>query len=103
MLSIAWYVDVNDTARLHVAALLSKAIQNERIFAFAAPYTWNEILAVMRKAYPSREFPDDIPGVEKSTLQVPTEQGEQLLKDVFGRDGWSTLEETVMNNLKGLI
>ena len=96
-------MDVDDTARIHVAALLSKAVQNERIFAFAEPYTWNEVLAILRRVYPSRKFPDDIQGAERSTLKVPTKRGEQLLKEVFGRDGWSTFEETIMKNLKGLI
>ncbi|OBT66996.1 hypothetical protein VE03_04241 [Pseudogymnoascus sp. 23342-1-I1] len=32
-----WYVNVVDTAHIHVAALLSKSIRNERIYAAAAP------------------------------------------------------------------
>jgi hypothetical protein len=81
---------------------LSNSVKNERIFAFAKPYTWNEILSIMRKAYPSRSFPEDLVGVQKSTIQVPTIRGEQLLRDVFGRSGWTPLEETIQNNLKGL-
>jgi hypothetical protein len=98
----AWYVDVDDTARVHVAALLSKSVNNERIFAFARPYSWNQVLAIMRMIYPTRKFPGDIPGVKMSKLKVPTERGEQLLKDVFERDGWTSFEETIRNNLQGL-
>lgn len=33
-----WFVDVQDTARLHVAALVNPNIQNERILALAEPF-----------------------------------------------------------------
>ncbi|KAF7561190.1 hypothetical protein G7046_g2948 [Stylonectria norvegica] len=97
-----WYVNVNDTARVHVAALLSKLVNNERIFAFAEPFTWNEVLAVLRKLYPSKEFADDIPDAERSNMTVANGRGLQLLKDVFGREGWTSLEETVTENVKDL-
>jgi hypothetical protein len=96
-------VDVDDTARLHVATLISKSINNERILAFAKPYTWKEVLSIMREVFPSRNFPEDIQGLEKSNLRVPNERGEGLLKEIFGRDGWTTLEETIRKNLKGLV
>jgi hypothetical protein len=96
-------VDVIDTARIHVAALLCKSISNERIFAFAEPFTWNDVLAVLRKLHPSKKFADDIPNAERSKMKVPTERGAELLKDVFGREGWTSLEETVAKNVKDLI
>lgn len=99
---IAWFVDVADTARLHVAALALYSVSNERIFAFAEPYTWNEILAIMREVYPTRKIAEDIKGLEKSRLQVSTKRGEQLLSDVFGKKGWTTLDETIRKNLSGL-
>lgn len=98
----AWFVDVDDTARLHVAALLSKSVNNERIFAFAQPYTWNQVLAIMRAAYPSRAFPEDLLDVGTSNLKVPNMRGEQLLQEVFHRDGWTSFNETITKNLEGL-
>lgn len=95
-------MNVDDTARIHVAALISKSVIRERIFAFAAPFTWNQILAVFRKLHPSKAFPEDIPGVELSNMKVSNGRGEQLLKDVFGRLGWTSLEVTVAENLKDL-
>lgn len=32
-----WFVDVQDTARLHVAALVDPSANGKRIYAFAAP------------------------------------------------------------------
>ena len=82
---------------------MSRFVNNERIYAFAKPYTWNEVLAIMRVACPSREFPGDLLGVQRSNLKVPSKRGEELLKAVFGRDGWTTFEETILKNLEGLV
>ncbi|OBT57153.1 hypothetical protein VE04_02280 [Pseudogymnoascus sp. 24MN13] len=97
-----WYVNVVDTARIHVAALLSKSISNERIYASAAPYTWNQILAILRRLYPKKDFVDDLPGAELSGMGVPTERGAQVLREYFGRAGWVSLEETVKENVPNL-
>jgi hypothetical protein len=35
---VEYFVDAQDTARLHVAALIDTDIQNERILAFAEPF-----------------------------------------------------------------
>ena len=56
-----WMTNVDDSARLHVSALLDPQVENERILAFAYPYNWNDILAILRKLYPDRTFPNDIP------------------------------------------
>jgi len=98
-----WYVNVKDTARIHVAALLSSSISNERIFAFANTFTWNEVLEVLRNLYPTRNFPGDISGAERSNMKVPNERGAQLLKAFFGRESWTGLEETVADNLRDLV
>jgi nucleoside-diphosphate-sugar epimerase len=101
-MTLEWFVDVNDNARIHVAALLSKSVTNERIFASGSAFTWNDVFAILRKLYPSKKFADDIPNAELSNMRIPTERGVQLLRDVFGRPGWTSLEETVAENVKGL-
>ena len=58
--STAWFVDIDDIPRLHAAALARKSIQNERIFAFAVPFSWNQVLGILRKKFPKREFPADV-------------------------------------------
>lgn len=45
-----YFVNVQDTARLHVIALIDPACNGERIFAFAAPFNVNDLLAVFRFA-----------------------------------------------------
>ena len=75
------------------------SVVNERIFAFAAPFTWNDVIAALRKVFPEREFDDDIEGAERSNMGVANEKGEQLLKDVWGQTGWTSLDETVRQSL----
>ena len=58
-----YYVSVQDNARVHVAALVCKDVQDERLFTIAYPYNWNDILVVFRKLYPERKFMDDIPNL----------------------------------------
>ena len=92
-------MNVDDTARLHVAALVSGSVANARIFAYAAPFTWNEVLAALRNIFPDRKLDDDIEGAERSNLIVANERGEQLLRDVWGRSGWTSLEQTIRENV----
>lgn len=95
-------MNVVDTARIHVAALVSKSISNERIFASVAPFTWNQILAILRGLYPKKVFVDDFPGTKLTGMSVPTERGVQILREYFGRPGWVSLEETVKENVPTL-
>ena len=43
-----YYVDVRDTARLHVIALVDSDCNGQRLFAFAGPFNPNDILAAFR-------------------------------------------------------
>jgi len=96
-----WMVNVTDTALLHVAALLDPEVQNERIMAFAERYSWNDILAVLRKLEPGKTFPEDLEGCPRDLMEVPNQRGAELLRRL-GRSGWTGLEESVRENLKHL-
>ncbi|KAL8724254.1 MAG: hypothetical protein Q9181_006908 [Wetmoreana brouardii] len=93
-----WMVDVQDTARLHVAALIDPDVENQRILAFAHPFNFNDILRILRKLYPSKEFPGDIEGLGHDLSKIDNRPGVELLKK-FGRPGWVSLEETVKDNV----
>ena len=92
-----WMVDVKDTARLHVAALIDPEVENERILGFAYPFKCNDILACLRRLYPDREFPHDIEDDSMDLSKVDNRRGEELLKK-FGRPGWTGLEESIREN-----
>ncbi|KAF7594608.1 hypothetical protein BBP40_008875 [Aspergillus hancockii] len=97
-----WFVDVEDTARVHVAALLSGAVTSERIFAFAAPFNWTDILQVLRRTFPENTHLPDNPENEARDLSEvpPSRRAKQLLKEFWGRSGWTTLEDSIVAGMR---
>lgn len=95
-----YYVNVQDTARIHVAALLYSDIESERLFAWAAPFNWNDMLEIFRKLYPDKDFMDDIPNLGKDLSKVANKKAEDLLKR-FGKDGWTSLEQSIKDATEG--
>jgi nucleoside-diphosphate-sugar epimerase len=96
MLPPQYYVDVQDDARLHVAALLLPEVKDERVFAFTATFTYNELLVAFRKAAPEHNFPEDLKQEDKHLATVPNSRAEELLKKT-GRNGWMSLDESIKN------
>ena len=94
-------INVKDTARLHVAALLAPDVESERILAFAYPFNWNDILAILRKLYPDKQFPNDIEDEPRDLSKLDNSRGATLLK-AFGRSGFTGLEESIRENTAGL-
>ncbi|OQU99116.1 hypothetical protein CLAIMM_04798 [Cladophialophora immunda] len=43
-----WYINVRDDARVHVAALLDPTVQSQRLFPFAAPFNWTDMIDLLR-------------------------------------------------------
>ncbi|KAK1572679.1 NAD dependent epimerase/dehydratase [Colletotrichum navitas] len=96
-----YFVDVQDTGVLHVAAAVLPEVQDERIFAFAEPFNWNRVLAILRQQNPDRSFGDDFEGTEYLHTIEPRGRAENLLKKM-GRPGWISLEDSVLNNTESL-
>ncbi|KAK7419023.1 hypothetical protein QQX98_003525 [Neonectria punicea] len=94
-----YYVDVQDTGRLHVAAAIFSGIEDQRIFAFAGRFSWDQVLEILRKNEPEKKFPDNFSGGEDPNEIQPRDKAEQLLRDL-GRPGWTSLEETILANVK---
>lgn len=98
-----WFVNVQDTARLHVSALINPDVKDERIFGFSAPYNWNDILAILRKL--KGDDPKWAPIEDDSrdlSNPLPRSRAEELLKKDFGRSGWTGLEDSVKDLLASL-
>ncbi|KAK4897573.1 hypothetical protein LTR27_004717 [Elasticomyces elasticus] len=89
-----WFVNVQDTARLHVFTLLDLECNGERILAFAVPFNGNDVLAALQKLYPDYKFWNDMPGQGKDITEVPTEDAEKSLQKHYNR-GFPGLEETL--------
>lgn len=89
-----YYINVQDNARVHVAALISPDVNGERLFTFAHPYNWNSLLAIFRELWPEHKFVDDFPDLGEDLSRVANGRAEELLKR-FGGNGWTSLKDSV--------
>ncbi|KAI6758306.1 hypothetical protein HG530_010546 [Fusarium avenaceum] len=97
-----YYIDVDDTGRLHVATALFGHLEDQRIFGFAGHFNWDSILDIFRKNYPDRKFPDNFSGGRDANEIKPVDKAEQLLKDM-GRPGWTSLEDSILATVEGYV
>ena len=94
-----YYVNVTDTALLHLAALLEKDVVNERLLAFAAPFNFNDIADLLEKidrdmyGNGSRHF-ERVKDAPRDLRTVDTERTKELLRR-YGRPGFAGLEESL--------
>jgi hypothetical protein len=93
---LEYFIDVQDTARLHVLALLDPKVQSSRLFPFAHALNWTDIIGILRKSQPDNDKIPDPPENEGRDLSFikPRKRAEQLLQSFFGRPGWTPVEET---------
>lgn len=97
-----YFVDVRDDARVHIGALIDKTVENQRLFAFARPFNWNDILASIRRARPGAKVLPDIEGLGRDLSTVDNEPAEQLLKKWFSQEhGWTSTDDSVRDVLEG--
>ncbi|GIK00982.1 hypothetical protein Aspvir_005012 [Aspergillus viridinutans] len=96
-----YFVDVQDDALLHVAAVIHPGVQFERVFAFAEPVNGDSVLAILCKLYPSRSFPANFQAEEDLSEIVPWKRAQALLREM-GRDGWTSLEQSIKRNTEDL-
>jgi hypothetical protein len=82
-----------------VAAATDSTIKNERIFAFAEPYTWNQVLDICRRARPDANVPSNLDSDDKDVSTVDNELAKRILKERFGQDGFLSLGKGVTDAL----
>lgn len=98
-----YFVDVRDTSKLHVAALIDEDIKSERIFAFAETYNWNQLMGILRKLRPQRKFAEDVKDDSKDLSTVTKRaRAVEILNKNFGQSDWTPLEESVKANIAHL-
>ncbi|KAJ5827568.1 hypothetical protein N7447_004331 [Penicillium robsamsonii] len=102
VIPIPWFIDVEDSARLHVIGLLSTEVNSERLFGAAAPFVWSDITGIMKKADPMNKLIPEAPPTEKPSVGevVPAQRAENLIRTFFGRPGWTTLEDCIKATVK---
>ncbi|RDL33753.1 NAD(P)-binding Rossmann-fold containing protein [Venustampulla echinocandica] len=97
-----YFVDVQDTGLVHVAALINPEVANERILAMAEPFNCNDILRIFRKLRPDHKFIDDYQDDSvRDRSTVSNERAVKLLK-YMGKDGWTSLEESIKVTIEAM-
>ncbi|KAM5354656.1 hypothetical protein ACJ41O_001303 [Fusarium nematophilum] len=96
-----YFIDTQDTGRLHVAAGILEKVKGQRIFGFAEPVSWDAILEILRKVQPEKTFPENFSGGEDTNVIALQDEAEQLLRDL-GRPGWTTLESSIRGAVEDL-
>lgn len=94
-----WFIDVTDNARLHVAALLHPDVKGQRLLGAAAAWNWNDVLAILRREFPDKEFIGDME-LGRDISIVENGRSVQVLQDVYGQEGWTGLEESIGENVR---
>ncbi|VUC34235.1 unnamed protein product [Clonostachys rosea] len=99
-----WFINPEDTALLHLAALTLDEVRNERVLALAAPFTWTQILEILHRRFPERksQFPTSIHEPQIDQGEVDNERTEIILQRM-GRRGFKDLEESVVASMESVI
>lgn len=101
MMSSEYFIDVQDCARLHVAAVIHPEVIWKRIFAWAEPYNYDIILDILRKQNAGKEFVRNVQNGVDLHIVEPRARAEQLLRGM-GRAGFTSLEDSIWMNSEDL-
>ncbi|KAJ5153673.1 NAD-dependent epimerase/dehydratase [Penicillium coprophilum] len=98
-----YFCDVIDIARLHAAALLDPNTVSRRLFGFTAPVNLTDMISAIRKLRPDNTLIPDTPVNEGRDLSkiLPAKEAENLLREFWGREGWTPLEESIAQGIEG--
>ena len=104
LLAPQWFVDVEDTALLHLGALTLDDVENERLLAFSGPFSWTEAAKIMRKNHPELEsVATDIEEPDKDLGVVRNERSIEVLERMGKPGGFTSLEETVEKSTMAIL
>ena len=99
LIFIAFFVDVNDIAILHVAVVLDPEVKNARLHTWGHSSNWNEFLAVLRKLRPQKEFIPDYSNPYYLTMSTDQSDSIALLGKWDAQDGWKPLDQSISESI----
>ncbi len=91
-----WYVDVEDTALLHLGALTLSDVRNERLLAFAGKYSWTQILETLHRRYPQKIKLQSVDEQALDAGEVDNKRSVEVLKQMGKDGGFTSLEDTLV-------
>lgn len=86
-------------AAVHVAAVLDPEVKNSRLQVWGHSAHWNEVLAILRKIHPQKNFVDDYPVSYHIKVSLDQSDAIALLKKWTGMDGWTSLENSIFESV----
>ena len=89
-----YYVDVEDCALIHVAALLEPDVRNERLFAFAQPFNYSELVEALKEIDPSKSEYPPASNEDRDLSEVANGRALELLKR-YGRADFKDLRTSL--------
>ncbi|KAF5679183.1 aldehyde reductase II [Fusarium heterosporum] len=94
---VAYYTDVQDTARLLVAAVALPSVANERIFAYCHNSTWNGLRNKIKDIFPDREnlvtgHDHTLGGKDLSDAGPVIQRAEEILRQI-GQPGFASEDD----------
>ncbi|CAG9992992.1 unnamed protein product [Clonostachys byssicola] len=97
---LAFLIDVEDTARLLVAAMAKSSIDKERVFAYHDRCTWNDLRQQVRKITPDLVKGEDqkLEGKYLAEADDAIQRAEKILQDI-GQPGFVSVEVMLRNFL----
>ncbi|KAJ2983112.1 hypothetical protein NQ176_g930 [Zarea fungicola] len=98
-----WYVDVEDAALLHLAALTLDDVRNERLLGFAGQYSWTQIVEILHRRFPQLStVPASVDEPAVDCGRVDNSRSLEVLTRLKG-DGFTSLEETIVKAVNAII
>ncbi|CZR67169.1 related to NADPH-dependent aldehyde reductase [Phialocephala subalpina] len=94
------YINNTDDAIIHVGAVLDPEVKNERIYAWAHKFVWNDVLAIMRKMFPDKAVIEDLPDPKMCMAEADMSLALSLLKKWGPQEGWMGFEQGVREILE---
>ncbi|KAF5597805.1 aldehyde reductase II [Fusarium pseudocircinatum] len=98
-----WYVDVEDTALLHLAALTLDDVNNERLLAFGGRYCWTVVLETLHRRFPGKVLLKDVKESAVDTGEVDNQRSAEVLRKMGKLEGFTGLEETLVKAVKTIL
>ncbi|KAL6809643.1 NAD(P)-binding protein [Trichoderma sp. SZMC 28015] len=98
-----WYVDVEDTALLHLGALTLDDVNGERLLAFAGKYSWTEILEILHRRYPDKVKLKSVDEPVVDAGEVDNKRSIEVLKKMGKDEGFTSLEDTLVKALDTIL
>ncbi|RFU76495.1 nad dependent epimerase dehydratase family [Trichoderma arundinaceum] len=98
-----WYVDVEDTALLHLGALTLDDVSDERLPAFAGKYSWTQVLEILHRRYLQKILLKLVDEPLMDAGEVDNERSIQVLKKMGKEEGFTSLEDTLVKAVDTII